>query len=265
MILKHLIALIILSVSFLPAFALDNRYYELADSADHAIAQGQWSQAENLILEALRLKPSASGNVMLMSNLAVIQMHRDEPEKAIETLTDALAIVPHSMRLLNNRARAFSSCGKDAEAIADYSTMLQIDSLSTAALFGRGMLSLVMTDLPTAERDFAILEQIDSDSRNTHIAMATLRMLRGQYEEAEKHYTALIEMTPTDEYYLGRAVCRINIGNYSDAGEDLAEGIRLNPENPDLYAQQSMLCKLTYRSTEAGLYMRMARKLGYED
>lgn len=245
--------------------AIDDRYYELADSADHAIGSRQWAEAEKYILEALRLEPAAPGNVMLMSNLGIVQMHRDEPEKAIATLTDALAIAPRSLVILNNRARVYAASGCDREAMRDYCKMIEIDSLSTDALFGRGMLALVDRDMRTAEADFERLETLAPDSRDTHIAMATLQTLRGQYEEAEMHYTALIESEPCDEYYLGRAVCRIKTGKYTEAGEDLSEGIRLNPDNADLYAQQSMLCRLTYRTTEAGLYMRRARQLGYDD
>lgn len=72
-------------------------------------------------------------------------------------------------------------------------------------------------------------------------------------------------MQPTDEYYLGRAVCRIMEGRFSEANEDLSEGVRLNPNNADLYAQLAYLSKLTYRMADYKVYMRRAYELGYKE
>ena len=245
--------------------AQQSRYFELADSADKAIAEENWPRAEHLITEALRQEPSAASNVMLLSNLGIVQLHNNKPDKAVATLTLAISVAPESVMLLNTRARIYSSLGRDEEAYTDYSAMLERDSTSTAALFGRGMIALAKTNLAQAEADLSKLEVIAPESRNAHIAMATLRSLRGEYEAAEVHYTALIEEEPTDEFYLGRAVCRIMTGKLGEASEDLTEGLKLNPDNADIYAQRAILCKMTYRMSDYDMNMRIARKLGYRE
>jgi len=263
-----LIKIVLLAVSLSVGFsskAIDEQYYQLADSADKAIEGGNWALAENLIMRALRLEPSAPGNVMLMSNLGIVQLKLDKTEASIQTLSDAIAAAPQSCTLLNNRARVYAALGRDDEAFADYSRVLEMDSASVKALFGRGMIALSRVDLVTAKHDLFSLEAVSPDSRETHIAMGALHSLLGEYEAAEVHYTALIESGATDEFYLGRAVCRIMTGNYSGAGEDLNAGMLLNPDNPDLYAQRAMLSKLTYRMADYDLDMRMARKLGYKE
>lgn len=245
--------------------AVDPQYYIYADSADIAVKAENWPRAENLILKALRLEPSAPGNLMLMSNLGLVQLYLDRPDDAVRTLSDALVGAPESLVLLGNRARVFAASGHDREALADYTRMLEIDSASTTALFGRGMIALALTDLETAQRDLTLLEHYDPDSRNTHMAMGTLHMLRREYEAAEIHYTALIDDEPDDEFYLARAICRMMTGHYTEASADLNAGLVLNPENPDLYAQRAMLSKLTYRMSDYDLDMRVARRLGYTD
>lgn len=56
--------------------------------------------------------------------------------KAIELLTKALEINPQDLECLNNRAWDYYDLGQKDKALADFQKMLEIDTLSTGALYG---------------------------------------------------------------------------------------------------------------------------------
>lgn len=172
------------------SMALDVRYYELADSADSAIANEEWQQAESLLLQALRLEPSAPGNIMLISNLSIVQSRMGDIERALGTITQAIDMAPRSLVLLNHRARIYTAAGLDDKALSDYTAMLDINPESEQALFGRGMIYLSSGNLAAAESDLSRLNELKPEARDNHIAQATLFQLRGNYTGAEALYCA---------------------------------------------------------------------------
>ena len=80
-------------------------YYNLVGDADSAIARGQWAKAEEALLSAMRLEPSNPGNIMLMSNLGIVQYNSGRDSLALVTQTQAHAIAPRSVTLQGIRAR----------------------------------------------------------------------------------------------------------------------------------------------------------------
>ena len=98
----------------------DSLYIDLMGKADTAIAQNDWSQAESLLLTAMRSQPSNPANVLLLSNLAIIRFQQGNDSLALATINDAIIIAPNSVTALNNRARILKAIGDIDGAYADY-------------------------------------------------------------------------------------------------------------------------------------------------
>lgn len=263
---KKAIIAAIAAIIALTATAQSQRYLELVDSAEMAIARYDWNIAESRLVDAMKLEPGSPGNILLLSNLGIVRFHAGNPELALETLDQAARMAPRAVVVLTNRARVLSAMGRDDEALADYTRVVEIDSTATSALFNRAMLRLKDGQTTLAEPDVKRLAAIEPDSRDTHLAMATLLSRQNKFEEARAHYTTLIDQWPeevSDEYYLGRAICNIVTDRLSEASIDLNEAIKIDPYNPELYVQRAVLHKMTYRNAEFEADMKRAFELGY--
>ncbi|MDE6176578.1 MAG: tetratricopeptide repeat protein [Paramuribaculum sp.] len=258
----RLILSIMTLATALCAAAQTPRYLELVDSAQTAIAEENWQEAERCLLGAMRHEPSSPGNILLMSNLGIVRFHDGRETEAVATLSDAIAMAPNATVVIANRARVLAAIGRDDEALADYTRVLAIDSLHTDALFNRGMRALAKGDTRTAAAVFRLLEKTAPRSRDTAIATASLLNARGDYAGAIRSYDRLLELSPTDDnYLLGRATCHIMLEQFDRASADLNEAIRHNPLNPELFERRAALNRLLYRNSEAESDMRRARKL----
>lgn len=240
------------------ASAQSAEYLLKVDSAQAAIKDERWTDAERHLLAAMRMQPGLPSNCMLMSNLGIVRFQGGDSDGALTALSDAIAMAPNAEVLIANRARVLTALNRDREAIADYTRLLCLDSLSTVGLLNRGMLSLGADDMATAEHDLRLLARIAPKSRDAALAMASLLSRRGEFNEAIPYYDRLIELAPSDEAYLGRATCFIMTERLSDAAYDLNEAIRLNPLNPDLYRERAKVNRLNYRNAEADADLRHA-------
>ncbi|MDE6801630.1 MAG: hypothetical protein K2J06_02585, partial [Muribaculaceae bacterium] len=76
------------------ASSAESKYIRLVDSADKAIAAGNYKEAITLLGEALRAEPDNSGNVMLLSNIGMLHYYTGSDSLAIHTLSLAHDIAP---------------------------------------------------------------------------------------------------------------------------------------------------------------------------
>lgn len=258
---KFLPLLTLLISLSLSASAQSPQYLALVDSAATAIDCHDWEKAADNLRAAMRLEPGLPGNILLMSNLGLVEFYDGRADRSVATLSDAIAMAPNAVVLRNNRARVLAALGRDREAMADYSHALSVDSTSADALAGRVMLLLAADSLELATRDIERLEHLRPDDRTTLLARASLLQATGNYIDAIKYFTRLIEQSPDDELLLARATCYILTENLSDATVDLNEAIKLNPENPDLYERRSTIHIICYRNAEAQADLKRAAEL----
>ena len=260
--LRLLIYLIISALS-LTTWASDNdEYFNLMGKADTAIAEERWDDAENYLLTAMRSQPGNPSNVLLLSNLGIVQYNQGKTDAAIDTLTAAYDIAPTLIAVLNNRAKVFIAVGRDNDAYDDYGRILAIDSTLVEPLFVHGMMALHQGKLDIAKRDFTRLEQVAPTDISTDIAMGSYYSATMQWEKALSHYGDLIENEPDTEYYIARAACYIQLQRYDEASSDIAEGLALSPDDPELYVYRACLNKLRFRPDDAKADAQRAIELG---
>lgn len=238
------------------------RYLDLAGEADKAISQGLWQDAERLLLDALEEEPGNPSNFLLWSNLGMARFNLGRDSLAIEALDKAHSLAPRSTVVLDNRAKVFQAMGRIDDAYADYASVIAIDSALVEPRFMHAMLAVMRRDYLTAQEDIRHLDRLTPDGREPPIARASLLQSTGQYKEAAAQYEILIGRSPSATFYGGHAACMLMLGKYGEASEDIAAGLKLDPEDGDLYLYRAYLHKRRYQSRDADNDLRRAIELG---
>lgn len=235
---------------------------EIVERSDSAIAEGRWKTAEALLLEAMELSPGNPANLLLLSNIGVVRHRMGDDVGALEALNDANAFAPASVTVLSNRARVYLSIGEKDKAVADYETVMRLDSTLADPYFYRGLVRFSRGDLAGASDDFSRLRELSPGSENSILAMATLHTATGRNDEALKEYRELISISPEAEYYSGLIENRLALDQLSEAAEDIAEAMKRYPADPEFYIFRAALNKRRYRYDEARADARRAVALG---
>lgn len=229
----------------------ESNYLKLVGDADKAIAKNDWNEAMRLLTEALHDEPDNPSNVMLLSNLGMIQFYAGADSLALSTLTDAHIMAPESITILTNRARVYASSGRLSEAIGDYNEICRLDSMASAPYLNRGLIYLSVGNLSGASEQLEKLKELAPDALDTATALSALYSATGRPNDALPYYTALIKADPMADDYAGRAMCYLMMENLPEAAEDIASGLELDSNNPELYLCRALLNKMRYRPDDA--------------
>lgn len=239
-------------------------YVDLMGKADAAIAAEDWATAEARLLEALRLEPANPSNVLLVSNLGIVRFNMGNDSLALATLDDAVEMAPRSATVVGNRALVLMGMGRLDEAYRDYATVMEIDTLQTGARFYHGIIAMTRRDTATARADFDRLIRLAPESFEANIGMATLCEAEGRFEEAVPFYNKVIAAEPRAEYYGARALCNLRVERLQEASEDIAEALRLDPADGELYLYRAILNKMRFRPDDAKADAERATALGVD-
>lgn len=242
---KNLIlSFFVCSAMALPAFS--QTYQELSERAIAATEQDSLSQAEEYILQALKLEPSNPHNALLFSNLGTIQRRQHQYEQALESYTLALNIAPRAVPILLNRAALYLEEGKDELARIDYSLALDIDKDNLEALLMRAYIYMQQRNYSFARADYERLLKIDPQNYNGLLGLATLEQKEGKYEAALSILNRMIvdggdDAQSTAPLYVARAGVENDMKHLDLALMDLEEAIKLNPSLMESYLMRGQI------------------------
>ena len=265
---KHIIISIILALTYVFPHAEtpmeDTPYMQKVGEADKACSNGKWEEAESLLLEALEIEPENPANVLLMSNLGMIQFNLGKDSLAIETLNEAHFIAPVSVTILSNRAKVLTALGEEEAAYNDYGKIIELDTTYISARFHHGLLALKKRDFNMAKRDFEFMEKNFPENDETQIAMATFKSSIGEYAEALPYYNKILLTTKEPEYYGARAYCNLMTNNLQEASDDISAALELTPDDGELYLYRAALNKMRFRPADATADAKKAMELGID-
>lgn len=244
--------------------AAESIYFRLMGEADEAINDERWDDAVTALKGALKAEPGNPTNILLMSNLGMVYFHSGRDSMAIDILNAAHNIAPASVTVLQNRARVLAVNGEVDKAYADYSEIIRLDSTLVEPHMIHGMMALGKGDFVTAEKDIKRLEELAPDDINTLISVATLYRYTHRFKEALPYLNRLITKDPTSNYYSERALCRLMTDDLQGASDDIAEGLKLTPDNGELYLYRSLLNRARFRNDDAEADARKAVELGVD-
>ena len=240
----------------------DSIYLSCVERADSAIANEDWASAESLLLSAMRGAPANPTNVMLLSNIAIVQFYQGKDSVALASINDACNIAPRSVTVLSHRARIHKAMGRVDDAYTDYQLILDVDSTLIEPRYMHGIIALSKYDFEVARRDFDVLVRLDPEHELTIDAMATYLFYTQQYEQAASYYTRMLKIKPSEETYYHRATCYLILEKLPEASADIADAMKLYPLNGEFYLLRAWLNRLYYRHTDAEADARRAIELG---
>lgn len=249
---KHMILLIVLAIfSAFAAEADESRYLHLVELADSAIAHNRWSEAETLYLEAISMDPDNPSNILLHSNIGMLQYYDGRYDEALATLTRVHLQSPASVTVLMNRAKVYTSMGNISEAIADYRRVCELDSTLIEPHFYVAVMAVKQGDTATASSETALLATLAPDTYHHNMAQATLLLSQGHTAEALPYLTKVIEVEPDAATYATRALVYLVSDDLGAAADDIAAGLALDPTNGELYLYRAVLNKMRFRPDDA--------------
>lgn len=230
---------------------LPQEYIELMGKADIAIADKNWDEAEQYLLQALSSNPDNPLNVLILSNLGIVQYNLGRDSLALNSLNKAHYLAPRSVTVLSNRADILLAMGRDSIANIDYAAISSLDSSNIEARYMNAMLSLRQGDTLTSRQQCQAMIDIAADSIQTNIANASYLSATEQWEKAIPFYTKILAKDPSSHFYGARAVCYLMLGRLNDASADITTGLEHNPTDNELYLYRAYLNKMRYMHDDA--------------
>lgn len=247
-----------------PRTLADTDYMKYVQWGDEAIARQKWDEAINCFQEAMRLEPANPQNVMLLSNVGMLHHYAGEDSLALHTLSEARAMAPASVVILNNRARVLTSMGRADDALSDYNLIISMDSTYAEAWYDRAALNMRRGKLDSAHSDALRYCELKPDGLQGKLLMAVIHSNSGHPELALPLYTELIESKPEAVYYSARSMCRLVLEQLPEAADDIALGLELDPADPELYYCRAFLNLKRFRQDDARADLDHAVTLGLD-
>lgn len=237
-------------------------YFILTEEADSAIAHRNWPEAAARLSDAMAVRPDAPTNLLLRTNLAGVYSCMGHDSLALVQYDMVLDRAPGMFTTLMGRGRLLVKMGRDVEAYDDFSRAIEIDSLNTEVRFYHGMMALYGGNRNVADRDFSVLARVAPKARDTAVALGTLYALTGRERQAVPYLQSLVDDDPQPEYFAYLAGCYLGLGQLSDAGAVINRGLKVYPEDPELYYYRAWLNRDRYHLDDARSDGRRAIQLG---
>lgn len=241
---------------------LKTEYVERVDSADVYLKAQRWDDASRCLTDAMRIDPANFQNSLLFNNLGIAQMHSGLFDEAVQSFSTGLSLAPASSTLRYNRARAYLGLNRPDFAADDLSAIIDRDPANSEARALRGIL-LMYTGNP--EYAIADLENVAEPDADTLSALATCYQDVGDQRAALATLDRLVNMQPDDQSYASRAAYHALNGNFEQASQDVADGMRINDRNGDLYLIRAYINTVMHQNSDAEINKKLAREYGADN
>ena len=125
------------------------------------------------------------------------------------------------------------------------------------------MIYLEKNDTLAARIDFERMLQINPQSSDARVGLATLMKFRNYHKEAADLYTQVISFNKNDaDLYFGRAEAYFYLGRIAKAREDIKKAMELNEGDPLYYILRSRINWAQYEKEAAYDDLDKALELG---
>ena len=243
---------------------LTSTYVQLADSADYYISNKLWSDAERVIIKALKHEPANKSNYLLWSNLGIVRENEDNYEGAVEAYTIGLSTAPKSTVLLTNRSRALMSLNHREEALEDLEKALAVDSTLQWQSKMRGVL---LASLDEDAQALEALEKYTEKFGDDPLVLETMGDIyggEGDFDKMTEYYKKSYETEQDSDLLQKMLLTAYAYGKLEDMSEILREGIKKFPRNGTLYLLRAMLNKASYQTDAYESDLKTALNLGVD-
>lgn len=199
-------------------------------------------KAEECLKEAMRLEPANQRNGMLFANLGTLQRQQGKLNEAEVSYSCAIALLSDIPSVRSNRAQLYAEMDRYADAIEDYTVLLQSEPKNEDWLYDRGLCRFMNGDTIGAQQDFEFIDTFKPTSAKSRLGMAIVYKAQKQYSLAVDLYNALLEANPKSWSLLrDRAEVYYMSNRLGAAFTDINESINLNSQDPMSYILRAQI------------------------
>jgi tetratricopeptide (TPR) repeat protein len=149
---------------------------------------------EKLADEMFKAPPELRAQVI--SQAAQARLLGGDPVRAVELLTQALAITPEDGDILTDRAEAYAAAGKYREAIGDLDKALAGDARRVDALVFRAAAHRALQQLDPALRDAEAALRLAPNDPDALLERGNIRRLKGDDAGARQDWLRIVALAP---------------------------------------------------------------------
>lgn len=258
---KKFIYIVVLMCFSMQTYA--QTYEEWVGKAMNAIEVDSLYDAEKYFKEALNKEPANMGNSLLLSNLGTIQRRMGKNKEALESYTLALNKIPHSVKILLNRASLYLELDYLEKAYSDYCNVIDLSPKNKEALQFRAYIYMRQRQYNEARNDYRMLLEEEPANKTARIGMVMANQKDGRYKEAFDELNRLVTDFPNDVSLLkARAELEVEMNSLDLALLDLEEAVKKTPNDADIYVMCGDIYLMQGRKREAYVAFEKAIELG---
>jgi len=231
----------------------------LLDQALKLQMKGELSQAELIYADILSATPKHADALHL---LGVIQLQKENYNKAVELIEHAIQIKPEAAPYHSNLGISFRKNGNLVRAKECYLHALQLDPTYVDAQYNLG---IVLQELQEYEAALAAYQKTISLNKSYFKAYSNIgniyRIYR-DFETALKFHHQAIQLNPSyAEAYSNAGVCLDNLQQYQQAQKFFLKAIQLNPQFDVAWVNMGNSLRFQKKYEEAMGYYQKAIEL----
>ncbi|MFE7560250.1 tetratricopeptide repeat protein [Kitasatospora sp. NPDC057500] len=230
---------------------LHTRHFE-AGRRDHGLARAWVNQAIAFARWHPDPKEREARVVFNRNGLALIEIHQGRPQAALELLDRCIAqldetLEPHEHALHRsvlryNRAQVYAALGRYAEAVADYTAVIECDPNYAEYHFDRGMIWRDLGEPERALADYDRAVRLSPPFPEAYFNRADVLAELGDTEAAVADFGYVLQLDPEfDDARINRASLLFEAGEYEAAGADVRAGLARTPGDARLLCLQGQL------------------------
>lgn len=239
-------------------------FNDILSRANKAENAQDWAAAEQAYRQIITDYPESKQISQLIANLSLVQSLQGRDSVAIATLDEGLAKNSADTLLLERRGQMRMNINDLQGAMADFGKITELKPDAFYAFYIHGSLALSVNDTVAAKNDFVRLHELAPDTEADHKAWAAYYTKVKDYPAAIAQYDALIAKKPEIETYLGRAAANMMLERLDEASMDIADAMRIDPNDGEAYYLRAGLNKKRYQFDAAKEDGKKAINLGVE-
>ncbi len=183
-----------------------------------------------------------SSNVKAELEKAEQQIREGQLGMAVQTLSLLIGENPKNSLAFVLRGEANAQRKNDADALADFSTAVELDPTNADRLSARGFFCLSRGNTVDALADFNRAIEIDPKNARAHNNRGMARLTSGDIKKAIEDFNACIELDPTFvPAYNNRSFALAKSDRRQEALADLDKALELDPKAPGTYDNRGAL------------------------
>jgi tetratricopeptide (TPR) repeat protein len=183
--------------------------------------------------------------VFMRNGLALVEVHAGRLEEALHLVNAGIAVLDaelgpgeqrlHRSVLRFNRGQVYAGLGRTAEAVADYTEVIEADPNFAEYYFDRAGLLRRLGRTAEALADYTTAIRVSPPFAEAFYNRGELLLERGEPEAARADLDRVLEIDPDfTDAYVNRAGIRLAADDLEGALKDARDGLAGDPENPYL-------------------------------